>query len=234
VFPRLPTLKLSCSIHGPRPLPRSTPFSPHLQLNVHVKYTPYAARTRKGYVRDPVERDLSASLETTLRGVVIGERYPKTGVDVCITVLEAEEDTWGLGEGDSEGAGTGNARNWGTSSVLAGCISVAGAALMDAGIDCVDMITGGTAAVVLDNSGGLEIVLDPNPVEHSRILASCVVGYLSTRDEMTLLWTRGSVSGQLNTKLVDAAVSSALGVRGVVESAVRDGALRKMQEIAGT
>jgi exosome complex component MTR3 len=161
--------------------------------------------------------------------VIIGDRYPKTGVDVCVTVLEAEEDGWW---GDENADETGRLSGWGMSSVLAGCISVSGTALVDAGIDCVDILTGGTAALVSageDDNG--ELVLDPNPAEHKTVLASCVVGYMSNRDEISLVWTRGALSGEECTSLVDKAVTAAIGSRGVVEKAIRDGAVRKLNEI---
>ncbi|KAL9023787.1 MAG: hypothetical protein Q9180_008107 [Flavoplaca navasiana] len=86
------TLKLTCTVHGPRPLPRSVPFSPHLLLTANVKFAPFASKHRRGYVRDTSERDLSMHVETALRGCLISERWPKSGVDVVITVLEGEDD----------------------------------------------------------------------------------------------------------------------------------------------
>ncbi|KFZ12196.1 hypothetical protein V501_04346 [Pseudogymnoascus sp. VKM F-4519 (FW-2642)] len=191
-------LKISCTVHGPRPLPRSAPFSPHVVLAAHVKYAPFATRKRRGYQRDPGERDLAMHLETALRGVIIGDRWPKSGVDVVITILEGEEDQWWEDDNQAE---SGPAGQWGMMNVLSGCITVASAAISDAGIDCVDMVSGGVAAVVRDRelqvsakSGTLPhptLVLDPVPSEHSEILAACVVGYLPSRDEITDLWAKG-------------------------------------------
>ncbi|KFY38829.1 hypothetical protein V494_04186 [Pseudogymnoascus sp. VKM F-4513 (FW-928)] len=191
-------LKISCTVHGPRPLPRSAPFSPHVVLAAHVKYAPFATRKRRGYQRDPGERDLAMHLETALRGVIIGDRWPKSGVDVVITILEGEEDQWW----EDDQAELGSAGQWGMMNVLSGCITAASAAISDAGIDCVDMVSGGVAAVVRDRelqvsakSGALPqptLVLDPVPSEHSEILAACVVGYLPSRDEITDLWAKGN------------------------------------------
>src|SRR4051794_11400744 len=50
--PGVSGLKLSCSVHGPRSLPRSAPFSPHIVLSTHVKYAPFATKQRRGYLRD--------------------------------------------------------------------------------------------------------------------------------------------------------------------------------------
>lgn len=178
-------------------------------------------------MRDASERDLGMHLETALRGVVIGERFPKSGCEVVITVLEGEDDGWW---GDAEG---GRGGGWGMMGVLAGCITVASAALVDAGIDCVDMVSGGVAALVLDRpigkhvGGETEMVLDPSPSEHEEVRAACVVGYLQSRDEVTELWMKGDAGTQVET-LVDEAVKAACLTRSVLAEAVREAVEMKM------
>ncbi|KAF2645420.1 hypothetical protein P280DRAFT_475962 [Massarina eburnea CBS 473.64] len=215
LIPPPSTLKISASIQGPKPLPRSAPFSPSLLLTTTVKFAPFATRHRRGYIRDAVERDLGVHLETALRGVIIGERWPKSGVEVVITILEGEEDAWW---GDDAGSGNGNGGGWGLLNVLAGCITVAGAAIVDAGIDCVDMVSGGVAAVVRDNKDGKELVriLDPCPAEHQDIVAACAVGYLPSRDEVTEVWVKGDV-GEDPDQLIEGATFAALGSVGVMK-----------------
>ncbi|KAK8920575.1 Exosome complex component MTR3 [Metarhizium anisopliae] len=83
-------MKFTCTVHGPRSLPRSAPFSPHMVISTHVKYAPFATRQRKGYLRDASERDLSIHLETALRGAVIADRWPKSGVEVVVTIVEGD------------------------------------------------------------------------------------------------------------------------------------------------
>lgn len=233
LFP-VPSLKLACTVHGPRPLARSAAYSPHLALTCHIKFTPYASRNRRGYLRDPTERDLAAQLETALRGIILGERFPKSGVDVIITILEGDEDSWSWGSDE-----TSSTRGWGSLGVLAGCVSVASAALVDAGIDILDVIVGGVAAIVStegnnthSQSDDLEskgvIVLDPNPVEHDNIIAGCVVAYIASRDEMPLLWLKGSVSGPDAEKLIDAAVKSAQSTRRVVDDVIKAATKQKL------
>lgn len=179
-------------------------------------------------MRDSTERDLGAHLETALRGVVIGDRWPKSGVDVVITVLEGEEDRWC---GDEVGGGTtgvGVVGGWGMMNVLAGCITVSSAALVDAGIDCVDLVTGGVAAVVGDKP---EVILDPSPPEHAEIGAACVVAYLAERDEITEMWLKGDAGISAET-LVDKAVAAATAVRGVLVETVMETAATKFPESA--
>ncbi|KAK6431931.1 3'-5'-exoribonuclease [Oleoguttula sp. CCFEE 5521] len=206
------SLKITCTVHGPRPLPRNAAFSPNLLLTTHVKYAPFATKTRRGYVRDGSERDLGLHLETALRGVVIGERWPKSAADVVITVLEGEDD----GPAGTSDAGSG----WGMLSVLAGCITAASAAIADAGIDCVDLVSGGVAALVHDQSNEVATVLDPAPAEHET-RAACLVAHLQSRDEITEMWMKGDAGGDLE-ELIESAVQSATLARTVLVEAVKD------------
>lgn len=174
-------------------------------------------------------------LETALRGVIIGDRWPKSGAEVIVTVLEAEEDGW-WADGAVLGGGQRGIGGWGMMTVLAGCITVASAAIAEAGIDCVDLVTGGVAAVVRQPtslggpSGGiqqkrdaerLETVLDPCPPEHQDILGACVVAYLASRDELTEVWMKGDVGSQPDA-LMDRAVEAAIAARTVLVEAVKE------------
>ncbi|KAF2121530.1 exoribonuclease family protein [Lophiotrema nucula] len=223
LIPSSSSLKLSCSIQGPKPLPRSAPFSPSLLLTTTVKFAPFATRTRRGYIRDSVERDLGVHLETALRGVIIAERWPKSGVEVVVTVIEGDEDGWwGDDFSAKRGSGGGSGSGWGLLNVLAGCITVASAAIADAGIDCVDLVSGGVAAIVRNpRSRGDDVVkiLDPNPSEHQDVVAACAVGYLAGRDEITELWMKGDV-GPDPDQLVDGATHAAVGSLSVLREVI--------------
>lgn len=224
-------LKLACTVHGLRPLPRSAPFTAQLLLSTRIKFAPFAARQRRGFVPDPSERDLAAHLDTALRGILIGERWPKSGVDVVITVLEGEED---VGREDQ----TGEMEGWGMMSILSGCITVASAAIVDAGIDCIDLVTGGVAAVVQSPTGSNQLVLDPSPSDHQEIKAACVIAYLQSRDEITEIWAKGSVDDTPNgngsdkmgfESLVDMAGEAAMAARLVLIEAIKESTEAKIQ-----
>ncbi|KAL2862767.1 3' exoribonuclease family protein [Aspergillus lucknowensis] len=233
VIPPSSSLKLACTVHGPKPLPRSATFSPNLVLTTHVKYAPFAGRRRKGHVRDASERDLGVHLETALRGAIVAERWPKSGLDITITILEAEDDRWWGDAPDSHDAA------WGMMNVLAGCITAASAAISDARIDCLDLVAGGVAAVVADETAGREttsqLMLDTDPADHRSILSACVVAYMPARDEITELWLKGDNSkssvgtdnrGLGHEALIDGAVDAARGAHSVLAEAVRESAQR--------
>lgn len=228
LVPSSSNLKITCTVHGPRPLPRNAAFSPNLLLTTHVKFAPFATRQRRGYVRDASERDLGVHLETALRGVIIGDRWPKSGCEVVITVLEGEEDVWWCNREGGEKSG-----GWGMMSALAGCITVASAALVDAGIDCVDLVSGGVAALVTDGESGSEqVVLDPAPVEHD-LKAACVVGYLQSRDEITEMWMKGDARPATEA-MIDSAAKAAVLARTVLVEAVKEATELKTGVVAKT
>lgn len=211
-------MKLTCTVHGPRALPRSAPFSPHLVLSTHVKYAPFATKLRRGYLRDTSERDLSVHLETALRGSIIAERWPKSGVEVIVTIIEGDEARDSVEGVDNS--------QWDMMNILAGCITVASAAIADAGIDTVDTVSGGVAALVRSaNSQEPNIVLDPVPSEHAEILAMCCVAYMPTRDEITNLWVKGQVppgDSGIHLRLMSRAVQAAKGTRSVLTSSLME------------
>ena len=217
--PASSSLKITCTVHGPRPLPRTAAFSPNVLLTTHIKFAPFATRNRRGYVRDSSERDLGLHLETALRGIIIGERWPKAGVEIVITVLEGEEDGWWADDSDSGGG-------WGMMGVLAGSVTAACAGLVDAGIDVVDMVSGGVAALVKTDQNKTQMVLDPCPAEHD-IQAACVVAYLQSRDEVTQMWLKGDV-GVKTEELVDEAVKAAELSRTVLVEAIKEAMEVKM------
>ena len=101
-------------------------------------------------------------------------------------------------------------------SVLAGCVTAASAALVDAGIDCVDLVSGGVAALV---EGGA-VVVDPVPAEHE-IKAACLVAYLQSRDEITEMWMKGEAGSELED-MVEQAVKAATLSRSVLVDAVKE------------
>ena len=211
-------------------------------------------RRRHGYTRDNSERDLAAHLETALRGMIIAERWPKSSVEVIITILEGA-DSFNQGGGLSNGSNA--ATSWSNMSILAACITVASAAIADAGIDCVDLVVGGVAAMLDTNQKvyekgdedgmaqgshdeDVQIVLDPCPSEHANLQALCVVGYMPARDEITQIWVNGSIPHSIGVEgalassrpsfaaLMDQAVCAATEVSTVLIEAVNEASIQKM------
>lgn len=154
---------------------------------------------------------------------------------MIITVLEAEDDDpWNKAQLSE----TGRTSGWEMMSILSGCITVASAAIIDAGIDCIDLVAGGVAAIVRQPTVPPQVVLDPCPSDHEEIFAACVIGYLQNRDEITELWTKGNIMASTdgngaNTTgfepLVDQAVQAAMAARLVVIEAIKESTEVKVQ-----
>lgn len=213
------SLKLSCTVHGPKALPRNAAFSPQLLLTTNVKYAPFAQRQRRGFIRDSSERDLGAHLETALKGVILGDRWPKSSVEIAITILETEDDPRDQRQMDTGGVGSLDSMN-----VLAGCITAASAALIQSGVDCLDLVSGGTAAIVSGTKHlGEDVVVDPDFAEHDQSAAACCVGYLSSRDELVELWMKGEATQEQHEMLCDRAVAAAMSTRSVLAEVLREG-----------
>ncbi|KAJ9644649.1 3'-5'-exoribonuclease [Coniosporium tulheliwenetii] len=115
--------------------------------------------------------------------------------------------------------------------------------MADAGIDCVDLVSGGVAGVVVDSGRGMKgkgksgepgpgtVVLDPCPAEHEEVRAAAVVGYLAERDEITELWVKGHVGADAEV-LIESAVEAAVSSRTVLVEAVREAAQAKFMQPA--
>ena len=187
-------------------------------------------------MRNTSESDLAVHLETALRGVIVGDRWPKSGVEITVTILEGEENHWWHRNSNCSDDAPQIPAASGMMSILSGCINVASAAIVDAGLDCIDIIASGVAAIVGKTfvSGksdhDLQVILDPNFSEHGEVLASCIVGYLQSRDEITELWMNGGIlsspealSDNLNgmTLLIDSAVQAAIAARHVLVEAIK-------------
>lgn len=173
---------------------------------------------------------------------------------MVVTVLEGEEDYFEDHAFASTGSEYGRSKGLGMMSILSGCITVASAAIVDAGIDCVDFVIGGVAAVAcppLTNkqkaksrvkSGYADFVdqslMDPCPAEHEHLDAFCVVGYLHSRDEVTELWVKGNTSNKDDNEdqgqtaldaLTDRAVEAAMAARRVVVEAFKESTKFRIQ-----
>ena len=123
-------------------------------------------------------------------------------------------------------------------SILSGCITVASAAIIDAGIDCIDIVTGGVAALVRQPDFPPQVFLDPCPSDHEEIFAACVVGYLQDRDEITEMWTKGNMMKSKDSEggsiigfenLLDHAVEAAVAARLVLIKAIEESTAVKVQ-----
>lgn len=241
------------SVLGPRPLPRtsSTPFAAQAILTTEVKFAPFASTVRRGYIRDSSERDLGSRLYQALVSAIRRELYPKSRIEIVVTILDSEDEgdianTVCLEDGRAQEpkfSDVGRSER-ALGCILAGCITAASAALADAGIEMVDLVSGGVASVYADDpsvkgkaketgpagSDGSDklYIRDPSVVspEGKTHLATCVLGYMAARDEISDIWISGrlSANNQMSAmdELVDQAIAAARSARGVLNEASRE------------
>jgi len=110
--------KVEVAVYGPREIPKRSDFSMKGILSCELKYAPFACATRRGHQRDAEEIELGLLLKECLESTVRMNLYPKSRIDVFVTVLE-------------DGGG-----------VLAASITATGLALVDAQIDMYDNLIG--------------------------------------------------------------------------------------------
>lgn len=154
-------------------------------------------------MKDPGEREVGSLVQAALLRSILSERYPKSGIEVFVEVLDT------------------GASKWEDARVLAGAINVGSAALVEAGVEMVDLVTGGVAG--LDEEG--------NVVGDLVTGKACVaVGYMAGRDEVTCVWSRGSVGVEEFEKLMAKAVEMAREARLVVNQAVAERLLLQLEK----
>lgn len=163
-------------------------------------------------------------MQNALSGVIIPDRWPKSALDIAITVLEGEEDClWNEEQGQERGIS-----GVGLMNVLAGSINVAMAALVDANIDCLDLLSSGVAARSADSATDL---LDPCPSEHESLSSACVVGYLPARDEIVEMWSKSlsTQDAEATDSLLDAAIKAARGANKILAEVIKESVEQKVK-----
>lgn len=165
----LPATRLVVSIHGPRPLPPNTPYTPTVQLTVNFSVPLFSGRHHPRNPPGPatqLERFLAIRLEKLIGPMILGYLFPKSGIDVNVSVLEYT----------------------GKRSLLAIATNAVSTAIAESGIDVVDLVSASSFAIV---DGGL--MIDPTGEEEEMAVAGGVVGYMASTGEITDMWISGSV-----------------------------------------
>ena len=166
-------------------------------------------------------------LETALRGAIIADRWPKSGVDIIVTIIEGDQDRNAPENQREEG--------WDTMNVLSGCITVASAAIADAGIECVDTAAGGIAELgAKEARSPPSVVLDPAVADYHKIYAACCIAYLPTRDEVTNIWFKGQLPGadvMLYNNLVERSLVACRNANRVIVTALKQ-SIKAEQEVS--
>lgn len=110
--------KVCCGVYGPKDVQRGQDFKMSGQVLCAVKMAPFSCTNRLSPQPDTRQQEMSRQLKDTLESVIVLEKFPKSQIDVYVTVIEDD------------------------GSLLAACVTAAGLALCHANIDVYDLVVG--------------------------------------------------------------------------------------------
>ncbi|KAG5366462.1 Exosome complex component mtr3 [Yarrowia sp. B02] len=198
-------IKIVAIVHGPRPM-RGL-FTTSAILNVDTKFLPtslcdiesktalVSSTQLTQYIRSAsstqsssLQKNVSSYVHTSLLPSILVEKYPKSTIDVSISVLSSSNNT---------------------KTTVAAAVSCAGAALADSGLECTDVVTAGSVLL------GDEIVVAPSRAPTNEV--DGVVSYMAASKKIVGMWIEGgTVSEKDMDEVFDKTEQMAREVRGVV------------------
>jgi len=135
--------KAICAVYGPREVMRREDFSLKGQLTCELRFSTFASKYRSGHQQDAQERDLSVQMLEALEPAVRLHLYPKSQINVYLTVLQHD------------------------GSALSAAVLCASLALASAGIEMYDLVIA-TSVAMIDHV----TLADPTAQEEEAVLAA--------------------------------------------------------------
>lgn len=208
----LDDIKIVAIVHGPRPM-RGL-FTTSAILNVDTKFLPVAlcdiesksalvsSTQLTQYIRaasttqsSSLQKNVSSYVHTSLLPSILVEKYPKSTIDVSISVLSSSNNT---------------------KTTVAAAVSCAGAALADSGLECTDIVTAGSVLL------GDETTVAPSKAPTTEI--DGVVSYMAASKKIVGMWIEGgNVSEEQMEVVFDRTEEMAREVRGVLHGVLLEG-----------
>ncbi|KAG4301783.1 hypothetical protein PCANB_002134 [Pneumocystis canis] len=197
-------IKMVSAVYGPQQL-KNASFVSSACLNCEIKYAPFALKQKYGHNREIIEKNQSLHLTAAISPSVQLDIFPRSAIYVHVYVLEAD----------------------GELSTFAAAITCASAAIADASIECIDLVTGAAAIMNKENC----MIMDPTEEDENEKTFSLVVGYMAVRDELTELWSHGlmpsdSINQSESNDIISKCISMASDYRFVLNNAI----MQKMEE----
>ncbi|KAL7419676.1 3'-5'-exoribonuclease [Cryptotrichosporon argae] len=193
-------VKIACSVYGPRPKP--PPYTAQGALNLEIKFAPFASHPRRAPLRDTEPVPLSTLLTQLLLPAVRLDTLPKSQLDIFLVVLEADSDA----------------------SVLGAGLTVASAAVADAGVEMSGLGVGGVVSKL-----GLEILVDPSADETRQAAGIVTTGFLPALGTVTNVWLTGELEIDDACAMIERSVATATETHAVVARALVEGAEERGQ-----
>jgi len=198
--------KVEVAVYGPREIIRRSDFTMKGKISCELKFAPFASTTRRGHQKDSEEIELGLLLKECLECTVRMNLYPKSCIDVFVTILE-------------DGGG-----------VLAAAITAAGLALADAQISMYDNLIGSSVTVhkerlLADPSREEEIDCSSGGLQQ----ANLTIGYLNTSEQVVCMYSHGVLSAEYSEAALNLAVKKAEEIL----PAVQECQIKSLQEKLG-
>ena len=167
--------KVMVGVWGPREVQRRSDFSMSGSLTAEFKFAPFSRRSERDSVRGE-EEELGLVVSEALASTVCLDKYPKSVLEVGVTVLEDD------------------------GSVLAAALTGAGLALASAGVHMSDLVVGVKLGLAGDS-----LLVDPEAGEEREVEGEVVVGVLPGLDQVVACVSQGLLSpAQLSSALAAA------------------------------
>merc|ERR1712107_303475 len=180
-------------------------FSMKGQLTAELKFAPFACVERRGHQADAEEDELGIILGEALSSTVCLHRYPKSCIEVFVTVLEDD------------------------GSVLAAALTASGLALANAGVHMFDLVVGASVSIETDD----KIKVDPERGEGwgGGANGELTIGLLPTLDQVACLAEVRLPPSTLASALASAS-SAASALLPVVQQTIADNVKKRNLEEA--
>lgn len=182
-------IKVICGVYGPRSSKRSM-VSDEGNLYCEFKFAPFSCRKRCGYIKNAQEREFSLILQQAFSPAVRLNLYPKSTIDIYVTVLE----------------------NDGTAACLAAAISCASVALTDAGIQMYDLVAASSATCIDGN-----LCLDPDASEETETNGSLMLSYMPSLKEVTHVLYTGKMDPEQSIEAIELCIDACNSIKTVMD-----------------
>lgn len=162
--------KTICAVYGPREVSKREDFSLKGQIYCELKFATFSSIKRRQHQQDAEEKEMSLIVQQAMESAVILSKFPKTRVDIFITILE-----------DDGGA-------------LACALTSASLALSNAGIEMYDLVIGCSLRqkeklILMDPSADEEYKTQDSRVEKNT--GSLTIGLMPVLNQVAAIVNKG-------------------------------------------
>ena len=204
--------KVLVGVWGPREVQRRSDFSMSGSLTAEFKFAPFARRGQRlegsSGGGGGSEEELGLVVSEALASTVCLDKYPKSVLEVGVTVLEDD------------------------GSVLAAALTAAGLALAAAGVHMADLVVGVKIGLREgEEEGEGSVLVDPEASEEEGEGAGLVVGLLPSLDQVVSCVSQGVLSPSgLSTALAAATKQAAILLPAVQQELVQIFKKKKLRD----